>query len=290
MDRILPSHFDIIPNVAALDNLLDLQTPCDRRRAVRRETEQLIYYLRGACWSMELIEDARKSAVDFYCLQEPAVIRELILAEDLRDRIWFALDSYLTNMRRVFDALIPYLGRCPIGLSLPSSFRDLISGLNTGKPYNLDSVIKTLLQRCWDEVGAKITAYRDQSMHTAIISGDCIVYTARLGAVGLEVLLPDNPNERSPSKITYDPGTPLMGFVASTLYKTIQFVNAIVERMIDLIAPNDPNARTTSLMTFTPRRKSFEFGPEVERNGEPVPFSVDSHTIAKRAASEPLAS
>jgi hypothetical protein len=287
MERQLPSHFEIVPNIAALDRLIHDSTPIDQRQSARRGTEQLIYHLRGACWSFERLEEARLAAIDFFNKGEPAVNRGLILTDDLRDRIWLAFDAYLINMRCVFDSLVPYLSRCQNIPNMPSSLHDLVNKIKRNKTFKLDEAINTLLCRFWDEVGEKVTAYRDRSMHTAIVSGDCLVYFMPPGFVALEVLLPDNPHEPSPKKMNYDPGVKLMYFVETSVYKTIQYVNAIIERLIDIMAPDDADARKTSLMQFLPR-KAFEFGPGVERQGEPVPFSVDIHTIVKRAANDPI--
>ena len=180
------------------------------------------------------------------------------------------------------DSLVSYLSRCPVRTSLPSSINDLMKGIPSGK-YNLDSQIKTLLMDYWKSIGKRIKGYRDQVNHKAIILSNCIVFNTPKG-FGLKMLLPDNPEERSPSKISYDPGIGTMGFLLESLKVTVQLINRLVERMINLMAGDDKNSRERAIVGLTIRGAQLKIG--LLRTGEPVPYPVDVRRAVEMAFEE----
>ncbi len=279
----LPNQHDLIPNLAVLDRLLMENYPPDIHSSIQRETEQLPYYLRGVCFSINKLESYRiKAAQALAEVPEVGPNTQLILPAEYSDPLSFALDSYLFFLRRTFDSLRPYLCRCPTKISLPQSMNDLINGIRTDK-YQLDPQIKTLLIDFWDTVGKKAKGYRDQTNHTAIILSNCIVFNCSQG-VGLRMLLPDNPEEKRPFKINYNPGVNAMGFTLESLKITVQFVNRLVERMIDLTAGAKKNPRDRAIVSITMRGAPLKISSRT--TGEPVPFPVGVKEIVKRAISE----
>ncbi len=131
----------------------------------------------------------------------------------------------------------------------------------------------------------KIKGYRDQSNHTAIISGDCVIFRGNDGGVGLKMLLPDNPEEKSIAKMTYQPGVPVMGFMLESLAKSVRFVNEVIERLIDLMAPYDPETRRIMTLEMVAWRAGpLKLSPGEPIVGEPVPFPADIAKIVGEAA------
>ncbi len=204
---------------------------------------------------------------------------QFVLPLEYSDPLSFATDSYLFFLRRVMDAAISYLGRCPNRISLPSSMNTLMKGVKTGK-YKLDVQIKTILEEYWGNVGAKIKGYRDQVNHKAIILSNCVAFNSTDG-VGLKMLLPDNPEEDRPSIINYDPGVNAMAFLLESLKAKIKFINALVEKMIDLMAKGRANPREQGIVAITMRGAPVAFGSSV--TGEPVPFPIGVKEIVKMA-------
>ena len=170
-----------------------------------------------------------------------------------------------------------YLRRCPENVSLPASINDLVKGIHNSK-YELDDQLQDVLLAFWNDMGVKIKGYRDQANHKAIILSNCVAFTSPKGA-GLKMLLPDDPHEKRPSELRYDPGVPAMGFALDALKKTIQCVNVVVERLIDLMSQGDPNARTTGVVGPAIRGGPWVF--ETKISGEPVPFPL---TVSKVVA------
>lgn len=282
MASLLLSRHDLVPNLGVLDRLILERSPEQSRSAVDRETEQLPYYLRGACAALYQLEAARREAVtEAFAIPGIGPHTQYVLDADKVDPLSFAIDFYLFCLRRVFDALVPYLRRCPENPDLPRSFSKLYKGIRKNKHSSLDLQIQEIIREFWDDVGETITGYRDQANHRAIILSNCVAFKGDGGIVGLKMLLPDNPLETSPSELRYEPGIPVMGFALDSLGKTVRFANLLVERMIDLMAPGDPNVRSTGVVSIAMRGAPVQFGPKI--SGEPVPFPVDVGESVVRA-------
>jgi len=276
---VIPSQHDLIPNLAVLDRLLLAKTEPDRVSATQRETEQLPYYLRGAAAALSQLEAARQHAVTV--LDDPTLgpNTRVILSPDQLDPLAFAVDSYLFFARRTLDATGAYLRRCPANISLPSSMNEFVKGILDSK-YAIDSTIKESILLFCDDIGSKIKGYRDQANHKAIILSNCVAFNSPQG-YGLRMLLPDDPHEKRPSHLRYDPGVPAMGFGLDSLRKTIRFVNEIVERQIDLMSQDDPSARSVGVVGPAIRGAPLVMSPKI--SGEPVPFPLSVSTVVSGA-------
>ncbi len=283
MTNQLPNQHDLIPNLGVLDRLLMENSPPNTYSSVQRETEQLPYYLRGACFSINELETYRiKAAKALAQLPGVGPDTQYILPQEHFDPLSYALDSYLFFLRRTFDSLIPYLSRCPARISLPSSMNSLVKGVHTDK-YHLDSQLEILIIDFWNALGKKVKGYRDQVNHKAIILSNCIVFNSTQG-VGLKMLLPDNPEEKRPSRISYNPGVNAMGFTLESLKVTVQFVNRLVERMIVLTAGTDKDPRTRSITSITMRGAPLQISSR--KVGEPVPYPVSVRQIVVDAIAD----
>ncbi len=275
----LPSQHQLIPHLGVLDRLLLEKTPAGRAPATQREMELLPYYLRGACAGISQLERARVEAVKVLANPTMGPHTRVILSPDQVDPLAYAIDFYLFCVRRTFDALVSYLRRCPTNLSLPASLHDVVDGIRTGK-HRLDSQLQDTVLAFWDDMGFRIKGYRDQANHQGIILSNCIAFNAS-GRAGLRMLLPDDPKEKRPSEMRYNPGVPAMGFALDSLQKTIRFVNALVERMIDLMAPSDPNARNYGVVGPAIRGAPLAMSPTI--SGEPVPFPLGVTDVVANA-------
>jgi len=158
---------------------------------------------------------------------------------------------------------------------------ELVNGLKKGVNYKLDVELTTMLLRYWEDVGARLKGYRDQTNHRAIILSNCVAFRTATGTPGLRMLLPDDYNETKPSEIGYQPGIPLMTFALFSFEKTLRLVNDLVERMIDLMAPGDPEARRSGTFSILMRGGGITMGGPI--TGEAVPFPEAVSDIVKKA-------
>lgn len=284
MTNNLPNKHELIPNLGSLDRLLDAVVPKENQKSASRETEQLPYYFRGVCFSINELEIHRiKAGNSLSNIPGVGPNTQSILSPEYFDPLSYSFDSFLFYMRRVMDSLILYIARS-LGLNgLPSSMNDLVKGIKKSKNYNIDNVIQKILVEYWDGLGEKIKGYRDQISHTAIIISDCIAFNSSNG-IGLKMLLPDNPQEKSPSKISYNPGINVMGFSLDALKITIKFVNQIVERLIDLLAVEGENPRSQGIVGFSVRGGFLNINKNIM--GELVPYPVNLKSVIELAFKE----
>jgi len=269
---------DLVPNLPALDRLLQARTDPERFSAVHRQTEQLSYYLRGAFFALTEIEQARINACQLPAVKPGLRYR---LPEEKSDPISFALDFYLFCSRRACDAVIPYISRLPVPLSLPSSMNDLADGLRA-KKWEIDTEISQLIISFWEDTGIALKGYRDQANHKAIILSTCTVFRTPDGKVALDAKLPDDPNEKSPSMIRYKSDMRLMAFTVKAFGHLLMTVNSIVERLIDLCAPDDEDPRKYGTVSIVMRGGPMSLSGNI--SGEVVPLPVSLREVALDAS------
>ena len=283
MIETLPTQHDLIPNLGALDRLIMESCEGDEYSKVQRLTEQLPYYLRAACFSLNELEHYRLETTKAWNeIPEVGPDTQFILPPELFDPLSFAADSYLFFLRRVLDSLISYISRCSGKQSLPSSMKDLMKGVNESK-YDLDESIISILNEYWDSTGEKVKDYRDQVTHRAVILSNCIVFNTPKG-FGLKMLLPDNPKETSPSKIGYNSNIGAMGFFLDSLKQTIRFVNRIIEKLIDLIGAHENSPREKGIVGLAMRGGQLQISRH--KSGEPVPYPIGVMQVLGMALSE----
>jgi hypothetical protein len=257
-----------------------------KKRAIMMELEQLPYYLRGACAALYQLESARIDAGKAFALirQRFPETPMYMLTGDQCHELSFSVDFCLACIRRVPDSLICHLKRLPINLDLPLSFHDLIKGLEAKrKKYRLDQTIQDLVMAYWHSVARRVKDYRDLANHYTIVSSECLLFVSGDGSVGLRMLLPDNPNEKSPTKLTYDPGIQAMSYLRTSLIETIRFVNATLSRLLQITPQNSTDAPQMIAPIFRGRGGPIQLGGEHPPTGEPVPFPYDISAIVAEA-------
>ena len=281
MQSILPNAQELVPNLGVLDKLLSDKVAKNKRARAHRETEQLVHYLRGACFALGQLERHRIIAAEHFVKMHPDDPKaRWLMLEDLPDSMSYCADSFLMFLRRACDAVILYINRCCEKRDMPRSMNDLVKNIQN---WNLDCRIRDALISYWEETGKKVRDYRDLASHHAIVLSNCLMfYHFPSGSVALRMLLPDDSSAKSPSQLRYELGVPAMGFFVDSLFDTVRFVNVVVERLIDLMAPDQPGVRTTRVIQIIPRGGALPLSDERPK-GEPVPYSVRAADVVRRA-------
>lgn len=282
----LPSSFEMFPNIAALDKILLTPLDGEKQRNVQRLLEQLPFYMRGACEAFDRLLLIREIAgVEFRKLKSPGA--KWVITGDLADAMTFAVEACLSYLRRAADALLLYVARCPKNLTLPSSMNDAIKAFRKGATRECDEQVVSLLLEYWDRIGSRIKGYRDQAAHFAIgVSDGVMFYHQPSGAVGLRLLLPDDPMATSPKAMTYEPGVQTVSFLTDALHDTTRYFNTVLERLIDLAAPGDASARESQLI-YIALRGGRPLSAEMDFTlGEPVPFGVGANSVVASGCRE----
>lgn len=147
----------------------------------------------------------------------------ILLPEPIKNQLSFSVDHYFDAARRVLNATNIYLSKT-LRLSVPSSFSDLIKNMVKGK-LQLPKRICSLTKTYWDTDGKKIKAYRDLAQHFAVISSDARIFKLPDGRMFFYLLLPNNPEEKNPIKLSYDnPRIDAFPFILESYVKLYRFI------------------------------------------------------------------
>ena len=117
----------------------------------------------------------------------------------------------LSSIRAIQNQILPLVGSA-LGVSTPPSMNVKTAGR---KKVRLPKSVTEKIWNYWDSHGAKVKAYRDIDQH----------YTASMARMSIRtdeprrmiVLLPDNPEVKSPQQFTYDTETQALEYFASAL-------------------------------------------------------------------------
>lgn len=147
----------------------------------------------------------------------------IILPDPIKNQLGFSVDHYFDASRRSLNAVNIYLSKT-LRISVPSSFSDLIKNLRKGK-LHLPERVCSLVINYWNADGKKIKAYRDLAQHFAVISSDARIFILPDGRMFYYLLLPNNPEEKNPTKLTYDdPRIDAFPFILESYVNLYEFV------------------------------------------------------------------
>lgn len=147
----------------------------------------------------------------------------ILLPEPIKNQLSFPVDHYFDAARRVLNATNIYLSKT-LRLSVPASFSDLIKKMVKGK-LQLSKRIDSLSINYWDADGKKIKAYRDLGQHHAVISSDARITILPDGRMFYYLVLPNNPEEKNPFKLSYvNPRIDAFPFIRDSYVKLYRYV------------------------------------------------------------------
>lgn len=147
----------------------------------------------------------------------------IILPEPIKNQLGFTIDHYFDASRRSLNAVNIYLSKT-LRISVPSSFSDLIKKMNAGT-IHLPERIFALTINYWNSDGKLIKAYRDLAQHFAVISSDARIFILPDGRMLYYLLLPNNPEEKNPTKLCYDnPRIDAFPFILESYGKLYEFI------------------------------------------------------------------
>jgi hypothetical protein len=175
----------------------------------------------------------------------------------------FKIDAFLESGVRAQNAIMPYLRRAYHGQSLPKSFRDLATRFAKGA-HVLDIEVRQEILAYWRGHGERLRDYRDVSQHYALVASETVIFRSDSNDLGMYLVLPNNPEARGVSKLSYSPPVHALPYLIDEFVKLV----AIAFRVTDLILPPDVD-RTRVAMLTAPRN------PNVlgELGGHSVPLA-----------------
>ena len=147
----------------------------------------------------------------------------VVLPEPIKNQLGFTVDHYFDASRRSLNAVTIFMSKT-LRISVLSSFSKLIKKLNAGK-INLPERIFALVVNYWNSDGRLIKAYRDLAQHFAVISSDARVFMLPDGRMRYHLLLPNNPEEKNPTKLCYEkPRIDAFPFILESYGELYEFI------------------------------------------------------------------
>ncbi len=146
----------------------------------------------------------------------------ILVPEPTRNTLSFAVDHYFDAARRALNAANVFISKT-LRTSVPASFADLVKQIRKGG-IQLPERIQSLTIAYWEAHGNKIKAYRDLSQHFAVISSDARVTIFPDGKAVYYLVLPNNPEEKNPTKLSYvDPRIDAFPYIVNSYNKMYRY-------------------------------------------------------------------
>lgn len=164
----------------------------------------------------------------------------ILVPEPVRNMMSFAVDRYFDAARRALNAANVYISKI-LRISVPVSFSDLIKQVHKGS-LQLPERIQSLTTIYWEAHGNKIKAYRDLSQHFAVISSDARVTILPDGRAFYHFVLPNNPEEKNPTRLSYvDPRIDAFPYVVSSYTKLYLYLFELTHILMSYTYSEEPD-------------------------------------------------
>jgi hypothetical protein len=167
----------------------------------------------------------------------------ILVPEPIRNMLSFAVDHYFDAARRALNAANVYISKT-LRTSVPASFSDLIKQIRKGS-IQIPERIQSLTTDYWDAHGNKIKAYRDLSQHFAVISSDARVTIFPDGKAVYYLVLPNNPEEKNPAKLSYaDPRIDAFPYIVNSYNKLYLYLFELTHILMSYTHSESPDTIT----------------------------------------------
>jgi hypothetical protein len=155
------------------------------------------------------------------------------------ERLSYQVDHFLDVARRAQNSWTRYfrlgLRLQRHGEQLPKSLHDVMKGLLATRDYGLPEEIRRELTRYWEEHGKRLKNYRDRAQHLPIIvTSEAQVIVAADGTPSTLLTLPNNPEETSPARLSFEnPTVHAFSYVREQHYQLVAFSHWLCDKLIE---------------------------------------------------------
>jgi hypothetical protein len=118
----------------------------------------------------------------------------------------------------------------------PSSFTDGYKAMKQARPsgnrswlLGIPAPVRDIALRYWTEYGQTLAAYRDVDQHFDVVQTGCLLRLEAGRIISIAIVLPDNPEAKSSSRYTYEPGVSAVEFARSAFEHLHALVEALAE-------------------------------------------------------------
>ena len=185
--------------------------------------EQLQYCVYAAADAVLGLADKLIHSIDGVPAADGTGTGIILVPESIKNTISFVVDHYFDAARRALNAANVYISKT-LRITVPVSFADLLKQIRKGR-IQLPERIESLTVVYWESHGNKIKAYRDLSQHFAVISSDARVTILPDGKAVYYLVLPNNPEEKNPAKLSYvDPRIDAFPYIVNSYNKLYRYL------------------------------------------------------------------
>ena len=229
----LPSVHSLIPHLPALRQQLTPSLDDDAFRNVHFQLELLPYCLRAASSALETLVSEIQTVVSDSLSSLPPESRDILIPKpEVTERLSYQVDYFLDAARRSQNAWIPYLRR-RFGLSLRSSLNDLMKQLKS-RDLGLPEEIRRELTAYWESHGKQLKDYRDIVQHHGPVLSEARVFRAADGTPFIWLTLPNNPEVKSYSQLSFEnPTVHAFLYIRKQYHELVEFSYRLCDRLIE---------------------------------------------------------
>lgn len=199
------------------------------RKPVNNTRQGLLEFLYRA--TAAILHLRRMAAYNNICVSQALKHRGSLTIRDSEICFWSPtlvellseFSPYLSTLRVMQNRILPLTARA-LGLrgSIPKSLAAVVKKLDI---YGFPSEIRSETDLYWSTCGRELKDFRDIDQHYTALVGRTFIQLS--GARKVVVPLPDNPNERSPSRFTFDRKRDALSYFEETFTGLHDFVDRV---------------------------------------------------------------
>ena len=146
-----------------------------------------------------------------------------VLLAEQRYPMLVAIHSFLESARRTQDALGRYISAA-LKIPLSASMADIVKKIEQ-EAISLPKDLSHLILSYWHYSGRQLKDYRDLALHYAVVGSNSYLFLAETGETVIYFLLPNNPEIKNVSKLTYgSPPIHAYEYVATRFFDLYELV------------------------------------------------------------------
>jgi hypothetical protein len=219
-----------IPHVTILNSRIRQAIGDDpeKQRVQEYYLEQLPYSLVASATALLNLTKAQNETPKLIPAfpREGSAIGVILLPEQFRNLMGFAIDNYFDSARRAQNATGIYISKV-LRISVPASMADLIKDIESGK-VTLPDDIKMIVLKYWKIDGIKVKHYRDLAQHHVVVSSDARLTLLPDGRELIHMTLPNNPSEKNPARLKYDnPTVDAFRYIFNSYMRLYEYIYTI---------------------------------------------------------------
>jgi hypothetical protein len=188
------------------------------------------------------------------------------LSDADRDVLAYSIDAFMNAGRRAQNAVLPYLSSA-LRQSLPASLSDVFTkqGQTDLRKYPMLAPFAPMLESYWQANGQSLRAYRVLMEHRTLVASEACLARSDAGTVVLHMLLPSNPDTRTPTELIYGhPPVHALLYMEQAFIALVRFAESMTRPLLPIPLPPKVYVIAPNRIAPIRTRKVFHPIPSIE--------------------------